>query len=150
MISSDRKWIVTWFRVDSADKLFDWWIKQKRVEWRSAISQNEKKKKKKKKNKTNKTIQFGLATFEHSISQMSASHNCNTSVGWADERAKEMEIFKLQPQNGYHLLKCRPAVCVWFKLWNGVEVLRDILVPLLPLLKVMRMKYTQPIYLCVF
>lgn len=30
-----------------------------------------------------------------------------------------------------------------FKLWNGVEVLRDILLPLLPLPKVMRIKWSQ-------
>lgn len=66
-------------------------------------------------------------------------------------------VWKNSHKIGINLHKCWAHKCVYsicvcaygFKLWNGVEVLRDIFVPLLPLLKVMRMKYSH-IYCCMW
>lgn len=51
---------------------------------------------------------------------------------WTNTKAFEMWMWNICALYAYR-----------FKLWNGVEVLRDILLPLLPLPKVMRIKWSK-------
>lgn len=51
---------------------------------------------------------------------------------WTNTKAFEMRMWNICAKYAYR-----------FKFWNGVEVLRDILVPLLPLPKVVRIKWSQ-------